>query len=335
MKRLGTILGAAAIAAAALPAAAQQAPQQITIIVGFGAGGAYHGVSVILSRHMGKYLPGKPNVIVQTKPGAGSLVAANYIANVAPKDGSVLGTIGGGTILEPLFGNQKAKFDPREINWLGSLSSGHNACFAWHETGVKTLEDAKRKTVAVGSTGRGSRTYTYPTALNNLLGTKFKVITGYRGMKDVVQAMQAGEVGGVCGYGWESIQARYQDWLKEDKLNFLTQFAYKKAKGLPEVPLVLDVVKPGKERQALKLLVIDAYVAWPLVAPPGLPKAQVETLREAYLKALADPQLAKEAARIGLEVDPISGKEVQAAVEEAYATPPEVVQFLRGITGLN
>jgi len=338
MKTIVTSLTAftAACALAAAPAAAQQGGEakQVTIVVGFGAGGAYHGISLILSRHMGKHLPGKPTIVVQSKPGAGSLVAANYIAHVAPKDGSVLGTIGGGTILEPLFGNKKARFDPREINWLGSVSSGHNACTAWHATGIDSIEAAKGKEIAVGSTGRGSRTFTYPTALNNLLGTKFKVITGYRGMKDILQGIQTGELGGVCGYGWESIRARHKDWLRDRKLNIIAQFAYGKAKDLPDVPLVLDLVKPGRERQALKLLSIDAYIAWPLVAPPGLPEGQVAALRRAYEATMADPALAAEMAKIGIDVDPVKGEEVQAAVAEAFGTPEEVVRFTRRISGL-
>jgi tripartite-type tricarboxylate transporter receptor subunit TctC len=335
MKRLGTLVAATAgLVLAAAPAAAQQIGKQMTIVVGFGAGGGYHNLATILSRHMGQYLPGNPTIIVQVKTGAGSLIAMNYVANVAPKDGSVLGTVSGATILEPLFGNKKARYDPRKINWIGSAASGHNTCFALTRTGITSLDAAKKKELAIGSTGRGSRTFTYPTALNTLLGTKFKIISGYRGMKDVMQAMETGEISGVCGYGWESVRKQHARLLEDKTITLFAQFAYAKHSELQDVPLVLDVVKPGRERQAIKLLSIDAYVAWPLLAPPGTPKAEVETIRRAYEKALADPALIADARKIGVGIDPIKGEEIQSVVAQAYATPDEVVEFTREITGL-
>jgi tripartite-type tricarboxylate transporter receptor subunit TctC len=334
MMRISAALGAAALALTALPAAAQAPVKQMTIIVGFGAGGGYHGMAVALSRHMGKYLEGNPTIVVQPKPGAGSLIATNYVANVAPKDGSVLGTVSGATILEPLFGNKKAKYDPRTINWIGSAASGHNSCFALTKTGVTSLEAAKKIAISIGSTGRGSRTFTYPTALNNLLGTKFKIISGYRGMKDAMQAIETGELSGVCGYGWESVKKRHGRLVDNKTITIIAQFAYAKHPDLQHVPLALDVVKPGKERQAIKLMSIDAYVAWPVFAPPGTPKARVDKIRAAYRKAVADPGMAKDAGRIGIGIAPITGEEIAAVVADAYGTPKEIVEFTRKISGL-
>lgn len=332
----GALALAVCAAVAAAPGDARaQSSGPVTIVVGFGAGGLYHNTGMLLSRHMGKYLPGNPNVVVKTMPGAGSLIAANHLANVAPKDGSVLGVIGGGTILEPLFGNEKARFDPREIHWIGSLSTAVNLCTVWHESPVETIDDATRHEVVAGSTGRGSRTYTYPTALNNTLGTKFKVIAGYQGLAELHPAMERGEVHSVCGWGWDGVMAQRPDWVRDGKVRFLTQFAQRKHPKLPEVPLVLDLMKTERDRQAMNLLVLDTLVAWPLVAPPGMPESDVAALREAYEKTLADPEFVADATKNRRSIELITGAEIEKAIAEVYETPKDVVQYAREISGLD
>lgn len=328
-----TAPAAAMIALCAVPVAAQQ-PQTISIVVGFGAGGLYHNTGMLLSRHMGKHLPGNPTIIVKTMPGAGSVIAANYIANVAPKDGSTLGIIGGGTILEPLYGNKKAQYDPRKLRWIGSMSTAINLCTVWHDSPVKTIADAKKFGLAAGSTGRGSRTSDYPTALNNLLGTKFKVVTGYTGLTQLHPAMERGEIQSICGWGWDGMMAQRPDWLRDKKVNILVQFGTRKHPQLPDVPLLRDLMTTEREKQAADLLVVDTLVAWPLVAPPGISEAKLRELRSAFAKALAEPGMVEDAQKIRCSLEHITGEEIEAKIAEVYKTPDDVVQFTRKITGL-
>ncbi len=330
------MIAAATALSVSAPAAAQQdsGKRQVSITVGFPAGGTYHAITMLISRHMGRHLAGNPNIIVQPKPGAGSLVAANYIANVAPKDGTALGVVGGGVILEPLFGNKKAQFDPRKLNWLGSISTETSICAVWHASKAKTLADAQAHQVVAGSSGRGSRTWTYPTAMNNTLGTKFKVIAGFKGASGIEQAWQNGEVDSFCGYGWGGIVARHPDWIRDKKFNAIAQFGYTKNKDLPDVPLILDLMKTDKDRAAMKLLVVDTYVAWPMIAPPGVPAATLASLRKAYLDTLADKALLAEAAKLRFEVDPVKGVDIQSRVSEVYASPKDVISHAKKISGL-
>lgn len=334
---LAMMIAAAMTAFGAAPAAAQQgdgAKRQVTITVGFPAGGTYHTITMLMSRHMGRYLAGNPTIVVQPKPGAGSLVAANYIASVAPKDGSALGVVGGGIILEPLFGNKKAMFDPRKLNWLGSFSTESSICAVWHASSAKTLADAQARQVVAGSSGRGSRTYSYPMAMNATLGTKFKVISGFKGASGIEQAWQNGEVDSFCGYGYGGIVARHPDWIRDKKFNALAQFGYAKHKDLPDVPLILDLMKNDRDRAAMKLLVVDTYVAWPMIAPPDLKPATLASLRKAYLDTLADKALLAEAEKSRFEVEPVRGIDIQARVSEVFATPRDVIDHARKISGL-
>jgi len=334
MRRLLTLAVAAAGTLGLAAAASAQSGQTITIMVGFGAGGSYHHTGVILSRHMPRHLPGNPTMIVKTMPGAGSIIASNFLANVAPKDGTMLGIIGGGVVLEPLFGNEKAKFDPREFGWIGSLSTGVNLCTVWADTGVKTVEDATKREVVAGSTGRGSRTYTYPVALNTILGTKFKIISGYKGLREMHPAMESGEIQSICGYTWEGLLSQKPDWVEDRKLNLIAQFARRKAPELEHVPLVQELVKNDKDRAAIDLLVVDTLIAWPLVAPPGIPAEMLDTYRKAFIDTLRDPEFLAEAKKTNRIVELVDGPEIDALMKETYATPPEIVAHARRISGM-
>ena len=335
LKVLGQTLAAGCMAlAVAAPAQAQSQPREIAINVGFGAGGVYHTMAMTLSRHMGRYLPGNPTIVVRTMPGAGSILAANHIANVAPKDGSMLAVIGGGTILEPLFRNAEAKFDPAKLNWIGSTSSETYTCVVWKETGVTKLQDMIERPLNAGSTGRGSRTNTYGAALNELLGTKIKLVQGYRGMNDIHLAMERRELDAVCGWGYSSIFSQKPDWLKDDKINILLQFAREKHPDLPHVPLIFDVLKTERDKAAMQLLVLDSYVAWPLVAPPGVPAETIATLRKAYMAVLTDPTLLAEAKQLQLGIAPVPGEDIQKVVQEVMASPAEVIENARKLSGL-
>jgi tripartite-type tricarboxylate transporter receptor subunit TctC len=322
------LVGLAVVLQAASPAHAQQ-PATLNIIVGFGAGGLYHNTGVILSRHMGKYLPGNPTIVVRPMPGAGSVVAANHIANVAPKDGSTLAIIGGNTILESLFGSATAQYDPRTLRWIGSMSTAVNLCTVWHTTPVKSLDDMRQHELVAGSTGRGSRTWDYPTALNTLLGTRFKVISGYTGLPQMHPAIENGEIQSICGWGWDGIMAQRPDWLRDNKVRILVQMGYQKHPNLPDVPLILDLLKTERERLAMRMIVLDTLVAWPLVAPPGTPDAKVAELRAAFVKAMADPGVLEDTRKAARSSDMVTGEAIEKAIADVYATPADVVAFAK------
>ncbi len=311
-----------------------QGSKPVTIMVGFGAGGAYHITGVLVSRHMPKYLPGKPTMIVKNMPGAGSIVATNYMANVAPKDGSMLAVISSGVVLEHIFGNPRVKFDPRKLGWLGSMSSSVNLCTVWHTAGVNSIEDAKKKEVSAGSTGRGSRTYTYPAAMNALLGTKFKIVSGYKGLTQLGPALEQEEVHSVCGYAWEGLKAQRLDWVKEGKLKIIAQFGLKKNPLFPDAPLIQDLLKNDVDKKAIDLMVIDTLVAWPVTAPPGMAPELLKTYRDAFAKTMKDPEFIADAAKAKRDVDLVSGEEVDKAIESAYSYSKDVIETAKRVSGL-
>ena len=304
--------------------------KQVTIVVGFSSAGTYDATARLFARHLGKYLPGKPTVIVRNMPGAGSLVAANSLYSSAPKDGTTLGVIGGGVVLEPLLGNPQATYDPRRFNWIGGRTRDNFLCLVWHTVAVQTLQDVIQRETVVGATGPGSRTLTYPRALNELLGTKFKVVSGYPGGNEITLALERGEVEGYCGWSLGSIKTRAPEWLRDGKVRPLAQFTLGKS-DLPGVPLATELARNDRERRAIEFFAADSVLAWPLMAPPDLPAERVGELRAAFDAMTKDPDLLAEASKQGLDVDPVSGAEMADLVGRVYSTPPGVLELVRRI----
>src|SRR5215208_3134770 len=315
-----------------LPARAADfyAGKQITIVVGFSTGGTYDVTARLWSRYLGKHLAGNPSVIVRNMPGSGSLVATNHLYHAAPKDGTTLAVIGGGTVLEPLLGNQQAKYDGRRFNWIGGRSRDNFLCAVWHTVPVQIMQDVVKRETVVGSTGPGSRTLSYPKALNELIGTKFKIVTGYPGGNEITLALERGEVEGYCGWAVGSIIQRAPQWLKEGTVRPLAQFTLSKP-DLPNVPLATDLPPTQIGKQAIEFLAADSVLAWPLLAPQDLPAERVRELREAFNRMMKDPELIAEAAKQGLEIDAVSGEEMQALVDRLHTAAPEVVELVKKI----
>jgi tripartite-type tricarboxylate transporter receptor subunit TctC len=305
--------------------------KQVTIVVGFTAGGTYDVTARLFARHLGKYLPGKPTVIVRNMPGAGSLVATTSLYGSLPKDGTTLGVIGGGVVLEPLLNNPQANYDPRRFNWIGGRTPDNFLCLVWHTVPVNTLQDVIKRETVVGATGPGSRTLTYPKALNELLGTKFKIVSGYPGGNEITLALERGEVEGYCGWALGSIKTRAPEWLRDGKIRPLAQFTLSKSSVLRNVPLATDLADTEKGRRAIEFFAADSVLAWPLVAPPDLPAERVAELRSAFNAMMQDPQLRAEAAGQGLDIDPVSGAEIAELVRRLYDTPPDVLDLVRKI----
>ena len=323
-------LAAALVVAAPVPALAQ-APfyegKQITINVGFTAGGTYDATARLTARYLGKHIAGNPGVIVRNLPGSGSLVATLQLYNTAPKDGTVLAMVGGGTVVEPLLGNPQAKYDARRFNWIGGRTKENIVCATWNKVPVKTIADVIKRETIVGATGPGSRTLTLPKAFNELLGTKFKVVSGYPGGNEISMAMERGEVEGYCGWAVGSIVTRAPHWLRDGTITMLFQLTG----DLPNVPVARDLPQTPQGKQVMEFIGADTVLAWPVAAPPDVPAARVSELRTAFLATMKDPDLLAEAKKLKLEVEPVSGKEMQDLVARLYATPPDVIELVKKI----
>lgn len=328
-----TIAIAAAIMAALDTALAEGTPfyqgKQITIVAGFTIGGTYDATARLFARHLGKHLAGHPSVIVRNMPGSGSLVATLHLTSAAPKDGTTLGVVGGGVVLEPLLGNPQAKYDARRLNWIGGRTKDNIVCATWNRVPVRTMADVTKRETVVGATGPGSRTLTHPRAFNELLGTKFKIVSGYPGGSEITLAVERDELEGYCGWSVGSIVNRASNWLHDGTLTLLAQFT----RDLPNVPVARDLVPTESGKRVIDFLSADVVLAWPLVAPPDLPVARVSELRSAFRAMMNDPELRADAARLKLETEPVPGREMQGLVEQLYSAPPDVVELVKKISG--
>ena len=330
IKKLSACLGLLAGALVVAPAQAQDffRGKQVTIVVGFTAGGGYDLTARLYARHYGRHIPGNPTVIVQNMPGAGSAVAAASLANAPPQDGTRLGFIAGGAVIDPLLGG-KARYDARTFHWIGGRANEPSICGVWHEAGVHTMQDAMTKEAVIGASGPGSRTLTYPKILNELTGTRFKIVTGYPGGNEIAIAMERREVDGWCGISWGSVKTRLASWLRDKKLDILTQFALTRAPDMADVPLAGEFARNERDRKAIEFLESDAVFAWPMFAPPGVPAERVQELRKGFEAMLKDPQFLADAAKPNMDIDLVPGSDLQRLVNELYATPPDVIEIVK------
>jgi tripartite-type tricarboxylate transporter receptor subunit TctC len=321
--------------AAADPVAEFYKGKSVRIVVGYGPGSGYDAYARLLERHLGKHIPGRPEVITQNMDGAGSLRAANFLYNAAPKDGTVVGMVSRSIAPVPIIGgpgSEGAKFDSTKFLWLGSLNNEVSVAAAWHTTGIRTIEDVKQRELLVSATAFGVDDSTiFPAVTNTLFGTKFKWVLGYRGGTEMNLAMERGETFGRVGWSWSSIKSINAEWLRDGKINVLLQLSLAKHPDLPNVPLVMDMARDDKERQALELIFSRQAMGRPFLAPPDLPPDRARALQAAFWAAAADPALLGEAERMKLEVNPVSGRDVAAMVERMYKAPPEVIDLVKRI----
>jgi tripartite-type tricarboxylate transporter receptor subunit TctC len=326
------LLLAATICVSAIECAAQDAVadfyrgKQVSIVVGFSPGGSSSLYAQALARHMGRHMPGAPNIIIQHMPGAGSLVAANHIYNAAARDGTVFGTATRTVGIEPLLGNKNARFDALKFNWIGTANVEYTTCIAWHAAPVKTLQDAKEKELIVAGTGAGATEVVFPRAANILTGTKFKVVLGYPGSTEMLLSMERGETQGFCGIGWTFVKLRKGDWLRDNKINILFQITMQKHPELPDVPLIIDHARTPDDRKVFEFLFAPQEMGRPFFAPPDVPAERVKALREAFEKTLKDPAYLAEAERMGIEVQHRGGEPIHRLLEAIYATPKDVIE---------
>jgi len=307
----------------------------ITIYVAGTAGGGIDLLARALARHMGKYVPGTPNVVVQDMPGAGGIRAANFLAESAPRDGTAIGTFAGGPVIEPLIGARNPGYDMSKFTWVGAVSKDVGVCLSYGTTPFKTVEDLRNKEMIVAGTGAGSDSDTYPIILNQVLQTKIKLITGYLGTKETIMAIESGEAHGRCSVAYSALKMARPDWLRDKKINIIMQFGLEKSGELPDVPLVLDFVKNAEDRQLMELLMGTMAVARPFMAPPGVPEGRATALRRAFDKTMKDEGFLAEAKQLQLDVEPTAGEEAQKIVQSMYATPKAVVERAKKLLSPN
>ncbi len=323
------------LALCSVPAVAQDifANKTMTIIVGYAAGSGYDVNARFIARYLAQHIPGTPKIIVQNMPGAGTLAATNHVANHAPKDGSVLALVARGMALEPLFGGAGVRFDPLQLRWIGSSSREVSVLAVRSDAGVSRLEDVMHKEIVVAGPAPGTDGVTYPNMLNNLLGTKFRIVTGYRSGKEMAMAVMRGEVQGRGSWSWASFKLEALDNVKKGELLLLLQLAMTKAPDLPDVPLVLDFARNDEQRQILELLLAGQSMAWPVFAPGETPPATLALLRRAYMDIFTSAAAKEEAAKLGIDVEPVPGEEIEAMLKRLYASPPDIIAKARALAG--
>jgi tripartite-type tricarboxylate transporter receptor subunit TctC len=306
-------------------ALAQASAQSINIVIGYPPGASYDIYARTFARHLGKHLPGNPTILPQNLAGAGSLRAANYLYNTAPKDGSTISMFARGLAMQPLLDEQGIQFDAQKFNWIGSLTSETSIVLSWHDKPFKTVDDVRSREMIVAASGTGADSVIFPYIMNGVIGTKFKLVTGYPGNADMLLAVERGEADGNAGTSWSGLASFKPEWVREKKINIILQLGQKKHPDLGNIPLVMDLAKNESDRGVLELIFSRQQMAYPLVAPPGVPVERVQLLRQAFEAVMKDPEYRADAQKQGLEVDPARGVEIEALVRKIFASPPEVI----------
>ena len=298
----------------------------LELYIGYSVGGGYDLYARLLARHLGKHIPGNPTIVPKNMEGAGSLRAANFIANAAPRDGSAIGTFGRGVPFDPLLGFPGAQFKGTDFSWIGSANNEVSICVSSDKSKVGKIQDLMTQEMVIGGTGASDDTVQFPRILNAVLGTKFKIVSGYPGGNDVILAMERGEVEGRCGWSWSTVMATHADWVKQKKIHILVQLALQKHPDLPDVPLITELAQSKEQEQLLKLIFARQAVGRPYMAPPGIPKDRLAALRQAFMETMADKDFLADAERTKVEIVPVDGAHVEQLMREVYETPDSIVK---------
>jgi len=324
------------VVASTIVARAQDAPdfkgKTVSIIASFEAGGPYDLYSRLVARHLGVHLPGQPTVVVQNIPGAGGLRGANYLYNVAARDGTVMGvvsqTVAVGQVLATTPGIQ---YDARRYAWIGRINSNVEVHHTWHASGIRSIEDAKKREVILAGTGPTSSSVVMPRLMNELIGTRFKVVTGFQGPTSAQLAFERGEVEGIVK-PWSSIKTSTPEWLRDKKIHLLVQHTRVRHPELPDVPTIVDLGQDAEQRQIFGLFAGGAALGTALLAPPGLPEGTVAALRKAFDQTMRDPALLDEVRKSNIDIDPLSGADLQAVIDSTFVIAPAVLDRARNLS---
>jgi tripartite-type tricarboxylate transporter receptor subunit TctC len=322
------------IAAASARAQPQfYAGKTISILVGAGEGGAYSLYAQLAAEYFRKLLPGNPTVVAQSMTGAGGIRATDYLANVAPKDGTALGMLLDLAAATQVLQPKAVHYDLSKFSVIGTFVTDNPVIMVRADTGVHSFADLKTKSIIVGASGKGSQTYVHPALLKDVLGASIKLVTGYRGSADISLAMERGEVQGQSAT-WVSWKARHSDWIKEKRIIPIVQVGLKKEADLPDVPLMLELATSDEDRQVLELMSSGSQIGRALFAPPGVPAERIAALRTAFDAMVKDPEFRAAAAKRKLIVAPVSGTEVQAIIQRVVSYPPGVIERARELSGI-
>jgi len=323
---VGFLAGQAFMAAPASAQADFYKGKTIELVISTGVGGGLDANARMVARHLGNYIPGRPTVVPKNMPGAGHLQAANYVFSTAPQDGTTIGTFIPAFITAYVLERSKnIQFNPAEFQWLVSTASSNQTVYVMSKSGVKTVQDAMQREVLMGGTGVGSYTVLYPTVMNNTLGTKFKIVTGYRNTAEINIAMERGEIQGRAGNNLNSLKVEHGEWLKTGKINILTQVGVTRDPEFPDVPLLAELATTQAVRQVLELFSADVVIGRPFVTGPSVPAARIAILRDAFQRMLKDAAFLAEAKKTQIEIEPVEGDRIQTIVKDLVSTPSDVV----------
>jgi len=317
--------GAPAVAAES-PVGAFYEGKQVSLLIGYPPGGGYDAYARLVARHLGRHIPCHPTVVPSNMPGAGSIILANHLYNRAAKDGTVIGMVTGDAALNPLFGLAEAHFDSLKLSWIGSVNKETSICLAWHTAPIKSIDDVFHRDFIVGTSSSTGTTFSYPTSSNALLGTKFKIVSGYEGTNGVWLAIERGEVEGVCGTPWNSIRSGRPQWIRDKLITVILQEATTRNPDLPDVPTVMDIAKTDEQKRVLELIYGWQIMGRPLVAPPGLPPDRFAALRQAFDATMQDADFRAEAVKMMLDVNPLTGAEIDAFLARVFQTPRPLIE---------
>lgn len=323
-----------AVSVAADPIADFYKGKQIRHVIGSGTGGAYDQYSRLVDRYIGNHIPGSPTLVPQSMPGGGSRKAASWLYNAAPKDGTVLGTVSQNIPVDQMLDDKGTEFDAVRFNWIGSPFASNHILIVWHTSGIKTVQDAMATEATIGGSGGNSPSVLVPKLANIYVGTKFKTITGYPGGSAVSLAMERGEVHGRGALSWQSLKNQNPDWVADNKVHILLQAGVKKEADLPQVPLLSDLAKNADDSRILTFLFSPVAIGRPILTTPGVPDERVAALRGAFDATMRDPEFLAEARKRNMDVNPTSGKELQAMVAEIAGISPALIEKIKTEVGI-
>jgi tripartite-type tricarboxylate transporter receptor subunit TctC len=302
--------------------------KQIKLIVGADAGGSYDVQARLVARFLNQHIPGNPQILVQNMQGAGSMNAANFVYGIAPQDGTVMVAVLQTLVHNQIFRDKNAKFDAARFQWIGNSTASVNVIVTWHTSPVKTFKNAQQQSVVIGVTSAASSGGMEVALANNILGTRFQAVTGYRGGNEIDIAIERGEVLGRAGQSWDGWKQTRPGWIRDKQLNVVVQIGQARAKDLPDVPLLTEVAGDQEKRQILALYSDGVALGRPLIVGPGVPAERVAILREAFRRTMDDPRFIQEANRQGIELEPIYGEQLQSIVTQMLETPRDIVDKL-------
>jgi tripartite-type tricarboxylate transporter receptor subunit TctC len=321
-----------AAAASAQPAEQFYRGKSIDLVIAYATGGSNDFYSRLVARHLGKHIPGNPNVVPRNTPGAGSFLALNQVFNVAPKDGTVIALAAPTATLDEKLGTQGVRFKTAELNWIGRIDSAANIVFTRKTSKVKTFEDAQKYEVTLAGTGVGSTVSIYPTVMNHVFGTKFKLVMGYRGSNEAMLAVERGEVEG-HSTAWTAVKVAHPNWIRDKAISILVQFGLKRYPELPDIPTAVDLARSDEERKVVSAIIAAAEIGAAFFTTPRVPADRVLALRRAFDETMKDPDFLDEAMRSNLTVGPMTGEELQKLVLDVSSLPPDLLTKVRTAYG--